>query len=169
LSVQVLERLLGTSTALCACGMQPPPTADVKAFPDLLDSLVQPLDINGRTPLHHAAWAGSPESVRQLCKVLAVQGCSVDTPDDCDWTPLHLAAAGGNAACIDNLIEAGAKPEVLDIAGWAPVHYAAQVCDTLFQWNMPVVRACRHLTWLTMRQGCLSFCVYVTVKSITAF
>jgi ankyrin repeat protein len=125
--VQVLERLLSTCTALCACGMQPPPTADVCSFPDLLDSLVQALDVYGRTPLHHAAWAGSPESVRLLCTVLAVQQWSVDVPDDCDWTPLHLACAAGNTACIDRLVEAGAKADVLDVAGWSPVHYAAQV------------------------------------------
>lgn len=127
--VQILERLLCASTALCACGMQPPPTAEVKSFPTLLESLVQGQDIHGRTPLHHAAWTGSPESVRLICQVLAVQQWSVDVIDDCGWTPLHLACAAGNASCIEKLVEAGAKAERMDDMGWTPVHYAAQVRD----------------------------------------
>jgi hypothetical protein len=127
LCVQVLERLLCTCTALCACGMQPPPTADVNAFPVLLQNLVQARDVRGRTPLHYAAWVGSSECMQHICKVLNVQKTSVDTADECGWTPLHLACAAGNSTCIDMLLVAGAKADCADLCGWTPVHFAAQV------------------------------------------
>ena len=123
----MLERLISTTTTVCACGVQPPPTAEVQAFPALLDSIVQGQDVHKRTPLHHAAWVGSPESVRRLCTVLTVQGRSVDSMDECGWTPLHLACAAGNTACIDHLLEAGAKSDAPDLMGWSPVHHAAMV------------------------------------------
>lgn len=127
LRLQVLERLLCTCTALCACGMQPPPTADVTAFPVLLEGLVQARDIRGRTPLHYTAWVGSPECMQHILKVLTVQKSIVDTADECGWTPLHLACAAGNSTSIEMLLAAGAKADCADHCGWAPVHFAAQV------------------------------------------
>ena len=41
-------------------------------------------------------------------------------------TPLHQAAADGNAALCNELLSSGSDPNVQDDNGWSPLHFAAQ-------------------------------------------
>jgi ankyrin repeat protein len=53
-------------------------------------------DLNGSTPLHHAASAGSQQLVAKLLEA----GADRDAARDDQCTPLHLAAAGGHATLV---------------------------------------------------------------------
>ncbi|KAK1753929.1 hypothetical protein QBC47DRAFT_325016 [Echria macrotheca] len=61
-------------------------------------------DGNGRTPLWHAAAAGTVEVVRLLLARMA----TVRHPDALGRTPLHAACRGGHASVVALLLEAGA-------------------------------------------------------------
>eukprot|EP00753_Platysulcus_tardus_P003480 PLAT12458.6.p2 GENE.PLAT12458.6~~PLAT12458.6.p2 ORF type:complete len:330 (+),score=123.68 PLAT12458.6:471-1460(+) len=58
---------------------------------------------DGSTPLHHAAAAGSRDSVSLLLDAAA----AVDCVDSAGCLPLHRAAQSGCATCVLQLIEAG--------------------------------------------------------------
>jgi ankyrin repeat protein len=46
--------------------------------------------------------------------------------DEYGRTPLHYAAAGGDADASQKLLAAGADPNLQDDGGWSPLHFAAQ-------------------------------------------
>ena len=46
--------------------------------------------------------------------------------DELGRTPLHYAAADGDAARVQELLTSGADPNAQDDNGWTPLHFAAQ-------------------------------------------
>lgn len=76
---------------------------------------------NGEYPMHLAAREGHPE----VCKfLLYLEGW--DTPDKYyEWTPLFHAARYGQDACVQILLDAGARVDARDELGHLAVHYAA--------------------------------------------
>jgi CDK inhibitor PHO81 len=76
---------------------------------------------NGEYPMHLAAREGHVE----VCKVLT--NCEGwDTPDKYyEWSPLFHAARYGRDACVEVLLEAGARVDATDELGHLAVHYAA--------------------------------------------
>jgi CDK inhibitor PHO81 len=76
---------------------------------------------NGEYPMHLAAREGHPE----VCKYfLHLEGW--DVPDKYyEWTPLFHAARYGRAACVQILLDAGARLDARDELGHLAVHYAA--------------------------------------------
>lgn len=79
-------------------------------------------DIDGRSPLHWAAYKGFADTVRLLLFRDASQGRQ--DKDGC--TPLHWAALKGNAEACAVLVHAGTKAELMvkDNAGHTPVQLA---------------------------------------------
>ena len=60
----------------------------------------------------------------------------VNSADEVDVCPLHVAAANGHTALVSLLLGHGANPEQVTSAGWTPLHQAAlhghtQVVETL--------------------------------------
>jgi ankyrin repeat protein len=49
--------------------------------------------------------------------------------DEYGRTPLHYAAASGDADETRELIAAGVDPSLQDDDGWSPLHFAAQACS----------------------------------------
>ena len=68
----------------------------------------------GQTPIHIACAVGNDESVKQLVEAGKKLKCDVSTilnsPDNDDSYPLHLAIENGNLIMIDILMKAGVKP-----------------------------------------------------------
>jgi len=50
--------------------------------------------------------------------------------DEYGRTPLHYAAAEGDAARVQDLLRAGANPNAQDDNSWSPLHFAAQAVST---------------------------------------
>ena len=76
---------------------------------------------NGEYPMHAAAREGHPEVCKRL---LHLEGW--DTPDKYyEWTPLFHAARYGQDACVQVLLDAGARQDARDELGHLAVHYAA--------------------------------------------
>ena len=76
---------------------------------------------NGEYPLHLAAREGHDD----VCKLLVDQE-GWDTPDKYhEWTPLFHAACHGHAKCIQVLLQAKCRVNLLDEFGLVAVHYAA--------------------------------------------
>ena len=84
-------------------------------------------DHNGNTALHLAVRSGRIEYVAEL-----LQGCDGNHKHDlnareevCGWTPLIIAAARGDLAIVEVLLQAGADPTTQDYLGWRAKDHAA--------------------------------------------
>ncbi|KAK6854134.1 hypothetical protein PG995_009227 [Apiospora arundinis] len=64
------------------------------------------LDMENRTPLWHAAAAGSAEIIDLLLR----HGADRDATDKLNRTPLHAACGGAHREAVKALLNAGAKP-----------------------------------------------------------
>ena len=76
------------------------------------------------TPLHLAAYVGSPTEVIEL---LIERGADVKARDENGLTPLHLAAGNnGNSHIVQYLLSRGADSNARDANGETPLHLAAK-------------------------------------------
>jgi ankyrin repeat protein len=94
--------------------------AKLNENPDLLESR----NGDGWTPLHLAAFFGTPE----LIDALLDRGASVDARSGNAManTPLHAAVAGGKTANVAALAKRGADINAQQSGGWTALHGAAQ-------------------------------------------
>jgi ankyrin repeat protein len=94
--------------------------AKLRDNPDLLESR----NGDGWTPLHLAAFFGTPE----LISALVDQGASVDARSGNAManTPLHAAVAGGKAENVEALVKRGSDVNARQSGGWTALHGAAQ-------------------------------------------
>ena len=61
-----------------------------------------------------------------MARALMAGGASVHARSSTGRTPLHWAAAFGNAACCEALLLAGASADAVDVAGNTPLHETAR-------------------------------------------
>lgn len=94
--------------------------AKLNENPDLLESR----NGDGWTPLHLAAFFGTPE----LINVLIDRGATVDARSGNAManTPLHAAVAGGKKENVEALGTRGANVNAQQHGGWTALHGAAQ-------------------------------------------
>lgn len=85
-------------------------------------TLVDYVDINGRTWMHHAAESGTWGCMEILFK----HGLDVNTPDVSGETPLHRAATRHHLEASDWLLSKGADPNAKNRSGGTPTLYAAE-------------------------------------------
>lgn len=74
-----------------------------------------------QTPLHFAAWHGSPESV----EALLAAGAAANARNEVGDTPLHVAAVSGDPQAVKALLAADADPDARNEDGHTPLHRAA--------------------------------------------
>jgi uncharacterized protein len=122
---EVASYLLGVLPALdifeaCAAGETESVRAKLDENPDLLRSR----NGDGWTPLHLAAFFGTPE----LIDALSDRGASVDarSGNAMTNTPLHAAVAGGKKENVEALAKRGADVNAQQQGGWTALHGAAQ-------------------------------------------
>ena len=84
-------------------------------------SLVQSKDVDGYTPLHHAAIGGHAEVV----EVLIESGAKLDGVGSRGETALFLASSAGNAEVVELLAKNGADPNKASADGKTPLPKAA--------------------------------------------
>lgn len=77
------------------------------------------------TPLHSAIGNENFKSALVLITLAKEHGFTLDTLDEYNKTPLHLAAIIGAPEVVKSLIENGAKINERDNMGRTPLHYAA--------------------------------------------
>lgn len=83
---------------------------------------VDVVDYRGKTPLHVAV----EHNHSPIVPILAAVGADVNAVTDFDIrSAVHLAAVGGDATTMLELLVAGATPAVVDDLGYTPVHLAA--------------------------------------------
>jgi hypothetical protein len=84
----------------------------------------------GRVPLHHAARCNRHLAIKKMLAAARAQGggadLHLDAQDADGRTPLRLACDHGGAEAARELLDAGADPAVLSLAGRSPLH--AAVC-----------------------------------------
>lgn len=112
--------------------------------PQHLDSAVQALwysenraaagwDVKrGVSALHLAAYFGLTNVVTRLLR----EGAAVDSPDTLSTTPLMYAAAGGQASTVQELLRAGANPNLLCGRGSSCIHRAISFDKTKAAWPL---------------------------------
>ena len=82
------------------------------------------VDNRGGTPLHYAAHT-YPGLRAYVLSLLVKANADVNALDRTLSTPLHWAAEMGNARAVQELLRAGADPEVVDNYGMTALHVAA--------------------------------------------
>ena len=92
-------------------------------------------DLNGLTPLHHAAIWGIFEVVEYLLR----KGASVDSKDKKNTTPLHLAAAHGRLETIILLLGKGAEKDAQTQLKLTPLHFAGKPTTTCYRFKFILV------------------------------
>jgi len=94
-------------------------------------------DFIGWTPLHFAARSDKKTGGMECLNLFLEKGVAVDTRDNGGTTPLMVAAAAGNADGVKRLLEAGAKPSLIDRTGRDALSYArlrnAKECAALLE------------------------------------
>jgi ankyrin repeat protein len=76
-------------------------------------------------PLHSAVAHRGPDAARESVRLLLSRGADVNVAQDGGYTPLHQAAAHGDAVIVDMLLEAGADPAARTTAGETAADLAA--------------------------------------------
>ncbi|KAG8276408.1 hypothetical protein J6590_066206 [Homalodisca vitripennis] len=96
--------------------------SSVEEMEALLDSgaKIDSQDYNGQTALFSAIRANFDAGV----DILLARGCDVNIANDCNETPLHLAACKFNLGLFEKLLNRGAKLECKNIIGETPLHSA---------------------------------------------
>lgn len=85
-------------------------------------TLVDRVDLNGRTWMHHAAESGSWGCM----SVLRKHGLEIDSPDVSGETPLHRAVTRNHLEAAQWLLVNGANPNASNRMGGTPTLYAAE-------------------------------------------
>ena len=89
-------------------------------------------DVNGNTSLHIAA--GVDHGASKI-RTLVSYGASLSEVNYSDWTPLHVAAHGGKAACLEALLseKTHALRNYVDRTeerfGWSALHFAVMTAN----------------------------------------
>ncbi len=78
-------------------------------------------NVQGRTPLHHAADQGHAE----VAALLVAAGAPLEAEDLFGQTALHLASWQDHADALRVLLQAGANPDARDATGCTPLHLTA--------------------------------------------
>jgi uncharacterized protein len=86
---------------------------------------VTEFDENKMTMLHHAAFSGSEEIVRQIMSTQLKQKLNLDAEDGGGWAPLHYASDQGHTAIVALLVDEGANVNARDDMKKTPLHLAA--------------------------------------------
>jgi acetoin utilization deacetylase AcuC-like enzyme/ankyrin repeat protein len=107
--------LAGAAPAACAACVKLLIAAEVVVAGSVDDAL--------RTPLHVAAGYGLEQALSVLLEAGA--GEDANAKDATGGTPLHAAARGGHAACVEALLGAGSDAALQDVDGATPLHAAA--------------------------------------------
>lgn len=85
-------------------------------------TLVDRVDLNGRTWMHHAAESGSWGCM----DILRKHGLEIDSPDVSGETPLHRAVTRNHLDASQWLLAHGANPNASNRMGGTPTLYAAE-------------------------------------------
>jgi len=89
---------------------------------------VNAVDVNGRTPLHFAAWQGFMDGIltirHEVVQALIAGGANINQQDKIGRTPLHYASHMGYERIVAALLLAGAKIEIKDNEGKTPLALA---------------------------------------------
>jgi len=84
-------------------------------------------DVNGWTPLHHAAWEGHLNVV----KLLLEHGANPNVQDNDGETPLHSAVKGCHVDVARVLLDHGADPTIRDNKGRTPLDYGSKCSEEI--------------------------------------
>ena len=108
-----LNEKLGDAVAGDIMGLQP--AGDHKLIQDLVQSGAS---IHESRSIFLAASNGQPETIKLLLRLGGPR--LVNRPDEHGMTPLHVAAAAKDAACMRVLLENGADKQLTDRKGRTP-------------------------------------------------
>lgn len=77
-------------------------------------------------PIHSAIANRNPEEALALARLLIERGAEINVAQEGGWTPLHQAAAHGQADLVKILLDRGADPGALSADGRAPEQMARE-------------------------------------------
>ncbi|XP_042907879.2 uncharacterized protein [Parasteatoda tepidariorum] len=93
----------------------------ISEYPGLFFKSIEEMDVEGRIPLHIAAFKARKNSVEVLLKNNQI---SINAKDVCNKTALHIASQVGSEEVVEVLLKNGADTEIKDMCDYAPLHFA---------------------------------------------
>ncbi len=138
--VSFLIKLGADVNALDSNGYVPLNLAAAHGIDDIVNVLLKEeskivADAEGLYPQHLVARSGHHKTLR----LLSEHGASVNQQDKLNsWTPLFHAASEGHLAVVEELLNLGARTDILDEKNLSPMYYAAweghiKCMDTLYR------------------------------------
>jgi TonB family protein len=124
LAIVTLIVLVYSTPALCGGIYDAANTGDLAMAKALLKDdpvLVYSRNINGRTPLHHAAQNGH----KDVAELLLANKAEINAKDNSGYMPLHMAARYNHKDVVELLLAKKADINAKGTAGDTPLHVAA--------------------------------------------
>eukprot|EP01025_Chloroclados_australasicus_P055875 TRINITY_DN6862_c0_g1_i10.p1 TRINITY_DN6862_c0_g1~~TRINITY_DN6862_c0_g1_i10.p1 ORF type:complete len:578 (+),score=56.76 TRINITY_DN6862_c0_g1_i10:127-1860(+) len=109
-------------------------------------------DLDGRTPLHWAAYKGFADTIR----LLLVLDARFQMRDKEGCTPLHWAAIKGNAEACTVLMQGGSKPILgsADVTGNTPEQLAMSKGHRLLAMHLQEIKRREENVWMNKKGTC---------------
>ncbi len=103
----------------------------LKICADILFIQEKNVSVNSRSlsnelPIHLVSFWGDVEAIR----LLASMGSEIDSPGDCNCTPLYDAVSSGNIQAVEVLLELGASPFSINDLNYTPYELALETTNS---------------------------------------
>merc|ERR1739848_804221 len=104
-------------------------------YTEIVNSLIkrganlEPVTVDGVTPLHLAARDGHTEVVKMIINCPRYRRANINAAENNGWNALHMAACNGHVDTVKTIIEYGANPRARTNDGYTALELVKRFSD----------------------------------------